>query len=309
MAGPVDFARLRWLTDPVTSGLTASRWALKKGMRAAVAIASPVLGRFAGARSGHAPRVLTYHRVREAVREPFSVPPAALAEQMAWLESEGRVISADDLARFVAGESPPRPGSVLVTFDDGYRDFHAEALPILRRHRIPAVLFVSVGAVTDRRDCGAEADAHVTWGELAEIRDAGISVASHGWDHVSLARIPDAEAGRQVAAARDLLRRRLGDSAGVDFAYPYGTGGDFGRDTRAAVAAAGYRCAFTSVHGAIAPGLDPLELPRDKVEGGEGMWMFRRIVGGGLDSWSLVDRGLWRWQAERRVVTEAGSEA
>ena len=172
MAGPVDFARLRWLTDPVTSGLTASRWALKKGMRAAVAIASPVLGRFAGARSGHAPRVLTYHRVREAVREPFSVPPAALAEQMAWLESEGRVISADDLARFVAGESPPRPGSVLVTFDDGYRDFHAEALPILRRHRIPAVLFVSVGAVTDRRDCGAEADAHVTWGELAEIRDA-----------------------------------------------------------------------------------------------------------------------------------------
>lgn len=290
-------------------GLTASRWALKKGARAAVALASPLLSRVARRPSGPVVRVLMYHRVREARREPFSVAPGPFEEQMAWLAQERRAVGADEVASWLAGGPAPRPGSVLVTFDDGYRDFHANALPILRRHRVPALLFVSVGEVADTRAPGAGEDSHVTWSELREIRDAGVAVGSHGWDHVSLARIPVAEARRQVTRARETLRTRLGEEAGLDFAYPYGTGGDFDAATREALVDAGHRCAYTAVHGAVAPGLDPLALPRDKVEGGEGLWMFRRIVGGGLDAWSLVDRGLWRWQAERRVQTGEGPVA
>lgn len=284
-------------------GLTASRWAVKKGTRAAVAIASPWVSRLAGARPASSLRVLTYHRVREARREPFSVAPDAFEEQMAWLGREGLAVGPDEVAAWLAGGAAPRVGAVLVTFDDGYRDFHGSALPILRRHRVPAVLFVSVGEVSDRRADDSDPDGHVTWDELREIRDSGISVGSHGWDHVSLARIPAAEARRQVTRAREALRSRLGDGCGLDFAYPYGTGGDFDDATRAALVEAGHRCAYTSVHGSIARDADPLALPRDKVEGGEGLWMFRRIVGGGLDAWSIVDRGLWRWQAARRVDT------
>ena len=43
--------------------------------------------------------------------------------------------------------------------------------------------------------------------------------------------------------------------------------------------------------------MDALALPRVKVEGGERMWMFRLLVRGGLDAWSLADRTLWRLQA------------
>lgn len=290
-------------------GLTASRWAIKKGTRAAVALASPWLSRLAGAARGPVVRVLVYHRVREARREPFSVAPADFDAQMEWLERKRLAISADQVAAWIDGGPAPRPGSVLVTFDDGYRDFHARALPILRRRRIPAVLFVSVAEVRDRRATDAGEESHVTWDELREVLDAGVDVGSHGWDHVSLARIPADEARRQVARARETLRERLGDAAGRDFAYPYGTGGDFDDATREAIAAAGHRCAFTAVHGAVAPGADPLELPRDKVEGGEGLGMFRRIVEGGLDAWAVVDRGLWRLQAERRVRTAGGPVA
>ena len=52
-------------------------------------------------------------------------------------------------------------------------------------------------------------------------------------------------------------------------------------------------------HGAIAPGADPLTLPRVKIEGGEGLWMFRAIVDGGLDAWRWVDRFMWRLQEAR----------
>jgi peptidoglycan/xylan/chitin deacetylase (PgdA/CDA1 family) len=43
------------------------------------------------------------------------------------------------------------PNSVLVTFDDGYRDNHDNALPILVRHGIKAVFFITTGHVSERR--------------------------------------------------------------------------------------------------------------------------------------------------------------
>jgi hypothetical protein len=63
------------------------------------------------------------------------------------------------------------------------------------------------------------------------------------------------------------------------------------------VADAGYTLAFTAQHGAVRTGANPYALPRIKVEGGESVWMFRQLVAGGLDGWSLVDRYLWRVQA------------
>jgi peptidoglycan/xylan/chitin deacetylase (PgdA/CDA1 family) len=62
-----------------------------------------------------------------------------------------RPVSADEVARAYRGvEKLPRR-AVLVTFDDGYRDFGETAWPILRRYRIPAVLFVATG-FPDRPD-------------------------------------------------------------------------------------------------------------------------------------------------------------
>jgi hypothetical protein len=83
----------------------------------------------------------------------------------------------------------------------------------------------------------------------------------------------------------------------TSFAYPFGTRADYNEATAALLREAGYTCAFTSQHGAIAPGADPLTLPRVKVEGGEGMWMFQSLTRGGLDGWRWIDRTLWSLQA------------
>ena len=42
---------------------------------------------------------------------------------------------------------PERP--VVVTFDDGYADFHSEALPLLERFGFPATVFLTSGWVSD----------------------------------------------------------------------------------------------------------------------------------------------------------------
>ena len=162
---------------------------------------------------------------------------------------------------------------------------------------VPAVLFVTGGAVEERPVLGSGLmDDHLSWQELAALEAGGVTVASHGWDHRSLGTMTAAEVDDQLERSRATLRSRLGVTADA-FAYPYGTRADYSDATGAAAARAGYRVVFTAQHGAINSVSAPLELPRIKVEGGEGMWSFRRLVAGGLDRWGAVDRHLWRIQS------------
>ncbi|MEZ4248585.1 MAG: hypothetical protein R3B99_10120 [Polyangiales bacterium] len=89
----------------------------------------------------------------------------------------------------------------------------------------------------------------------------------------------------------------------TSFAYPFGTHGDFTSETEAALRDAGYTLAFNSKHGAIHPHMDPVSLPRVKIEGGEAAWMFRLAAQGGMDAWRVVDDNLWRLQRVRKELT------
>jgi hypothetical protein len=62
------------------------------------------------------------------------------------------------------------------------------------------------------------------------------------------------------------------------------------------------------MHGAIRPGMDPISLPRIKVEGGEGLWMFRLLSQGAMDPWRVVDQNLWRLQRVRQEIVGASAE-
>jgi peptidoglycan/xylan/chitin deacetylase (PgdA/CDA1 family) len=94
--------------------------------------------------------VLTYHRVgadRDVGGYPglLGASPAEFDAQMSFLASRYRPISMSDLLAARDGSGAIRPRSVMVTFDDGYRDFAEHAWPILRRHAIPVTLFVPTG--------------------------------------------------------------------------------------------------------------------------------------------------------------------
>jgi peptidoglycan/xylan/chitin deacetylase (PgdA/CDA1 family) len=90
--------------------------------------------------------VLTYHRVAEPDDEHYpgliSASPEAFAEQLETLGRRLTFVGLDAVLDRQAGGRPIPPRAVLLTFDDAYRDFAEAAWPILRRHGIPAVLFV-----------------------------------------------------------------------------------------------------------------------------------------------------------------------
>jgi peptidoglycan/xylan/chitin deacetylase (PgdA/CDA1 family) len=84
--------------------------------------------------------VLIYHRVGRRTPVEVDLPRSLFTEQMAFLATETTVVTlTDGLARLADADTPREP-MVAVTFDDGTADFADTALPVLARHRVPALL-------------------------------------------------------------------------------------------------------------------------------------------------------------------------
>ena len=92
--------------------------------------------------------VLTYHRIDELHARPdldpalISASPREFERQVAWLAANTRPLSIADVLEVRRTGTPLPPRSVLITFDDAYRDFAEDAWPCLRAHAVPATLFV-----------------------------------------------------------------------------------------------------------------------------------------------------------------------
>ncbi|WP_058998007.1 polysaccharide deacetylase family protein [Leptolyngbya sp. NIES-2104] len=275
-----------------STSISPMRWHLKKLARRLMILSSLVLNPFGNARRSQI-RVLTYHRFGDQPRDPFCVTPEDFEAQMAWLARHKRAVSMEQVERFLRGEIDLPAGSVLVTIDDGYQSVHDLALPILKKYKIPAVVFVTVSAIDHHED----PEPHLTWNEVKTLA-SHLTVASHGWTHRSLGKISLEEMRLEVTRSRRMLEEKLRIPV-TAFAYPFGTMADFNATTATVLQESQYQFAFTSQHGAIAERESPLNrfyLPRIKVEGGEGLWMFRLLVGGGLDHWRLIDQTLWKLQ-------------
>jgi peptidoglycan/xylan/chitin deacetylase (PgdA/CDA1 family) len=103
--------------------------------------------------------VLVYHGVRPDGAESPSinwrgkhVSQSAFAEQIDWLVRAGyRFLDGDELHWIVRQRRLPRGPAAAITFDDGYANNQAWALPILRERSITAVVFL-VGDFIARRE-------------------------------------------------------------------------------------------------------------------------------------------------------------
>lgn len=99
-------------------------------------------------RSDNLLRVLTYHRIDEPSRMKnlhpgmISATPAEFARQIKEVAQTYHVISMNTVLEAIEKKTPLPARSVLITFDDAYRDFSEHAWPILQAQNLPVTLFV-----------------------------------------------------------------------------------------------------------------------------------------------------------------------
>jgi peptidoglycan/xylan/chitin deacetylase (PgdA/CDA1 family) len=183
--------------------------------------------------------VLCYHQVREYTAadgpgaRPLICPPDVLERQLEGLLAAGlHPVTGDALVDHLQLGTPLIDDPVLVSFDDASGGQYTNALPILSRLGIPATFFVMT-VVLDRPNWLSRDD-------VRELDAAGMTIASHTWDHHPVTKYGEKDWATQLEKPRAQLEEIVGHDVDL-FAYPYGL---WNAAALPHVQAAGYRAAF-----------------------------------------------------------------
>jgi peptidoglycan/xylan/chitin deacetylase (PgdA/CDA1 family) len=204
-----------------------------------------------------------YHVIGDPPTEaPFPelyVSPKDFADQMRWLERHGyTAVTLRSVWDNWLGRSPLPSRPVVVTFDDGYRSNAQIAFPVMAKRGWPGVVNLAVKNL------------HVAGGlsptQVRRLLTAGWEIDAHTLSHPDLTTLDDRELRREIAGSRRALRR-LFDIPVDFFCYP---GGRYDARVIAAVRAAGYVGATTTVEGLARPA-HPYELSRVRVSRSDGV--------------------------------------
>ncbi len=234
--------------------------------------------------------VLMYHEVADVTATPsgLAVAPQAFADQLAYLRDAGfTAVTAGALAKILAdgaGELPERP--VVLTFDDGYADFHSRALPLLKQYGHTATLFQTTGWV----DTMLGSRRMLNWCELSEIAEAGIEIGAHSQGHPEFDRLSDDKLRDELEGPKRMIEDKLGFAV-PGLAYPFGL---WNKKVRRAAREADYAYAYAVSSAVATSGSDVFTLPRLTVQRTTTMERFGLMVSG-QDSLPLrLDRAVSR---------------
>jgi peptidoglycan/xylan/chitin deacetylase (PgdA/CDA1 family) len=260
------------------------RWYLKKAARKACIGLSSLNTR--NRRKSIVPnlRVLAYHRFSEDKLDPVAVSPKDFEQQLRWLSANVDVLDAESFKAVMNGQLTLQRDAVLITVDDGHRSFFEHAYPLLVAFNIPALLFVCP-ALIDHANSSGE---FMGWEDIRQVSLNGITVASHGDQHISLGKLSVEQAKQEAINAQNRLKQCVNADHSF-FAFPFGTRQDFSAPIGAMLLSLGYQFCFSSIHGKCEPVMGTNIFPRVKIESGESLQTFIAIVKGYLDSWRLVD--------------------
>jgi peptidoglycan/xylan/chitin deacetylase (PgdA/CDA1 family) len=190
------------------------------------------------------------------------------------LEEAGAVLEAGESSQHL----------VVLTFDDGYRDFYTEAYPILEECGLRATVFVVSGFTgDDRLERGG--NEYLTWAEVRELSARGIRIGSHTMTHPRLYNLTPAELDAEVGVSKAMLEQKAGERVSTfsyPFAFPEADGG-FVRRLKNTLEAHGYRAGVSTVIGTARKSSDRMILPRLPVNSWDDPALFQAKLEGGYD--------------------------
>lgn len=169
---------------------------------------------------------------------------------MVWLKKAGFVfyMASELIEHFQQNGVFPENG-IALTFDDGWKDNHTNAFPILRDLGIKATIFI-IPSVTGEKSTKAAAKgegprAHLSREEILEMSRHGIEFGSHSLNHRILPELSKEELKLEVEEAKKQIED-LTQKPCRTFAYPAGY---FSDDAKRIISEAGHTAAFTTVYG------------------------------------------------------------
>ena len=264
--------------------------------------------------------ILMYHSISDDP-EPGVSPyyqvntrPAVFRQHMQFLADHGyRTINLDQLISWLTtgGEVSafqdfrisafPKP--VVLTFDDGFRDFYTQAFPVLQNHGFTATMFLPTAFIRDSRPVqgsrfdgsGFKVPCHfpfrnphcefLTWNEVSELRKEGIEFGSHTVHHPKLVELQWPSIASEISDSKSYIEQRLGEPV-TAFCYPFAfphADRAFAQTFRDLLCETGYSSCATTELGRIRPGTDPFRLKRLPANSLDDLALFAAKLDGAYD--------------------------
>lgn len=183
--------------------------------------------------------VLMYHSIGVEKGNPIIMPKEQFESHIKYIKENGyNAITLNQLYKLLNEEIELIDKPIVITFDDGYLDNYTEAFPILKKHNMPATIFVITSFVDKNPH-------YLTSQQIKEMDDAGIAIESHTVTHRELNTLTYEEQLIELKNSKEFLEKIIGRTINY-IAYPVGK---YNSDTIKAAQMAGYKMGFCSKPG------------------------------------------------------------
>jgi hypothetical protein len=232
-----------------------------------------------------------YHRISSApesgVHPYFRVntSTAAFDAQLHYLKANGySALTVDQAASLLSRPQEGIAKHVVITFDDGYRDFYTDAMPLLQKYGFTATVFLPTGYIDHRRQAFKRVDC-LTWAEVRELHACGVQFGSHTVTHPQLANLERQQIRQELARSKAQIEDHLGQPV-RSFSYPFQfpeTHETFISFLHEALEDAGYGNGVSTIVGTACCTDNPFFLKRLPVNNDDDISLFRWKLQGGYD--------------------------
>lgn len=267
-------------------------------------LADPFKRTFKNSHSRRIP-VLMYHGINSVLRSghPYfetNTSASTFARHMQHLHDGGYrpMKLSTAIAMIDSGTWPQR--AVVITFDDGFRDFYTHAMPILQEYRFPATMFIVSSFMGSRTSRFGHKD-FMTWGETREIESFGVEIGSHTVSHPHLHSLHRQNIEKELKDSKDAIEDQLGKPIS-SFSYPYAfpeQDGPFVKKLRQDMKIAGYDHGVTTVLGSANRRSDRYFLPRLPANEYDDDQLFQAKLDGSYD-WLRTPQLIYKVARSRR---------
>lgn len=219
-----------------------------------------------------------------------------------YLKRHYHPISLDEYVRLRRAGAALPDRAVVLTFDDGFRNFMTVAAPLLIERGIPATAFIIIEKTHERKNSEIEPrweptddSSHLSWVEVQSLaQKSGIKFGSHTYSHPRLTQIPLEEVRRELRDSQRAIIEQLGYES-IPLAFPYGETID---EVSRLASVLGYDCALTGTLGPNDVTTDIYELRRTVIADDDDLSTFAARVSG-LTWWFERVRAAFKSAASR----------
>ena len=140
---------------------------------------------------------------------------------------------------------------ILLTIDDGFSSFYKNAWPILKKEKIPFIIFINTETIGSR--------GYMDWNEIKEISKFDfVHIGNHSHSHDYLVDKSDEEIKNDLETSIKIFNSKLNHKTKF-FAYPFG---EYKNSFKKIVKDLGFIYAFGQHSGVADKTKDKFELPR-----------------------------------------------